>query len=103
MIRKSALIGAIAGVAFMAASTGVLADDVIFAAGNGGTATSAANGGAAALGDVESGDNIGSVIGIGDTWGDVEVSGGAIANSTDVDVELTGGTAIAAATGGDGE
>lgn len=103
LMRKHALIGAIAGLAFIAGTTGALADDQISAAGNGGTATSAANGGAAALGDVDSGDNIGSVIGVGDTSGDVVVSGGAIANSTGVNVELTGGTAIAAAPGGDGE
>ena len=33
----------------------------------------------------------------------LDPASGAIANSTDVDVDLWGGTAIAAATGGDGE
>ncbi len=42
-------------------------DDVTAAAGNGGTADSAANGGAIAVGDVNSGGNVGNVIEVGDT------------------------------------
>lgn len=41
--------------------------DVTAAAGNGGTADSAANGGAIAVGDVNSGGNVGNVIEVGDT------------------------------------
>jgi len=42
-------------------------DDVTAAAGNGGTSDSAANGGAIAVGDVNSGGNVGNVIEVGDT------------------------------------
>jgi hypothetical protein len=42
-------------------------DDVTAAAGNGGTSDSAANGGAIAVGDVNSGGNTGNVIEVGDT------------------------------------
>lgn len=42
-------------------------DDVTAAAGNAGTANSAANGGAIAVGDVNSGGNVGNVIEVGDT------------------------------------
>jgi len=69
-------------------------------AGNGGGAMAAADGGAAALGDVHSGDNSGSAIGVGDTVGDVSVHGGLIANTTNVDAAVLGGTAMADASGG---
>lgn len=42
-------------------------DDVVAAAGNGGTADAAANGGAIAVGNVNSGGNVGNVIEVGDT------------------------------------
>ena len=71
-------------------------------AGNGGVATSAANGGAVLLGDVNSGGNAGNAIGIGDTsWGSVAADGGDITNLTNIDVTANGGTAIADASGGD--
>ena len=70
-------------------------------AGNGGGATASANGGAVALGDINSGGNVGSAIGVGDTMGTVAVDGGAIANSTNIGVSANGGTAIADASGGD--
>ena len=71
-------------------------------AGNGGVATSSANGGVAALGDVNSGGNAGSAIGVGDTWGGpVAVDGGTVANSTTLSISANGGTAIADASGGD--
>jgi hypothetical protein len=83
-------------------STFLFAQDVETAAsGNGGGATASANGGAAALGDVNSGGNLGSAIGVGDTHGDVLVGGGSIANATDIGVSTNGGTAIADASGGD--
>ena len=85
--------------------------------GNGGAANSSASGGAAALGDINSGFNAGSAIGVGDTsggmvcdeWGkcypdgggSVAVDGGSISNTTSVGVSLNGGTAIADASGGD--
>ena len=74
----------------------------IASAGNGGVATSSANGGAVAIGDVNSGGNAGSAIGVGDTWGGpVTVDGGSIANLTDIGITANGGTAISDASGGD--
>jgi hypothetical protein len=69
-------------------------------AGNGGAANSSANGGAVAIGDVNSGGNAGSAIGVGDTMGGVAVDGGMIANSTNLGVSANGGTAISDASGG---
>jgi len=69
-------------------------------AGNGGVATASANGGAVSLGDVNSGGNAGNAIGVGDTYGSVGVDGGAVANSTALDITANGGTAIADASGG---
>ena len=71
------------------------------AAGNGGGAAASSNGGAVAAGDVNSGSNAGSAIGVGDSVGDVSVDGGAIANTTNLDMHATGGTSIADASGGD--
>jgi hypothetical protein len=80
-------------------------DDVegpeIAAAGNGGTADASANGGAVAIGDINSGSNSGNAIGVGDTVGGVAVDGGAVANSTSLTVSANGGTAISDASGGD--
>jgi hypothetical protein len=73
----------------------------IASAGNGGTATSSANGGAVAIGDINSGENSGNAIGVGDTVGSVAVDGGAVANATTLNVSANGGTAISDASGGD--
>jgi hypothetical protein len=73
----------------------------VASSGNGGVATSSANGGAVSLGDVNSGGNAGNAIGVGDTYGTVAVDGGAVANSTDIGVSANGGTAISDASGGD--
>jgi len=74
----------------------------IASAGNGGVATASANGGAVSIGDVNSGGNAGSAIGVGDTWGGpVAVDGGTMANSTQLGISANGGTAIADASGGD--
>ena len=73
----------------------------IASAGNGGVATASANGGAVSIGDVNSGGNAGSAIGVGDTsWGSVFVDGGVVSNSTDLGISANGGTAIADASGG---
>jgi hypothetical protein len=73
----------------------------VASAGNGGVATSSASGGAVSLGDVNSGGNAGSAIGVGDTaGGPVYVDGGLVANSTDLGVSANGGTAISDASGG---
>lgn len=101
ILAKGSAAGALVGVGLLVATMGAAADDDIAAAGNGGTATAAGNGGAVALGDVNSGGNVGSAIGVGDSWGDVDVSGGAVANSTDASVEIDGGTGIADASGAD--
>lgn len=85
-------------------------------AGNGGAANASANGGAGALGDLNSGGNFGSAIAVGDTsggmvcdeWGkcypgdggSVAVYGGDISNTTSLGVSLNGGTSIADASGG---
>jgi hypothetical protein len=73
----------------------------VASAGNGGVATASANGGAVSIGDVNSGGNAGNAIGVGDTVGTVGVDGGAVSNSTALDVSANGGTAIADASGGD--
>jgi hypothetical protein len=73
----------------------------VASSGNGGVATSSANGGAVSLGDVNSGGNAGNAIGVGDTYGTVAVDGGAVGNSTDLSVSANGGTAISDASGGD--
>lgn len=69
--------------------------------GNGGSADASANGGAVAVGDINSGANSGTAIGVGDTIGGVAVDGGDMANSTNLNVSSNGGTAIADASGGD--
>ncbi|MDQ3696229.1 MAG: hypothetical protein M3464_21830 [Chloroflexota bacterium] len=115
---KAAFVGAVSGIAGV---TKVAAQEDIAAAGNGGTADASANGGAVALGDVNSGGNAGNAISVGDTGGfgelicdkygkcyesagssgSVSVDGGAVANSTTIDISADGGTAIADASGGD--
>ncbi len=73
----------------------------IASAGNGGVATASANGGAVSIQDINSGGNAGNAIGIGDTWGEVGVYGGDVANLTNLSVSANGGTAISDASGGD--
>jgi hypothetical protein len=73
----------------------------VASSGNGGVATSSANGGAVGLGNVNSGGNAGNAIGVGDTVGTVGVDGGSVANLTDISVTAIGGTAISDASGGD--
>jgi hypothetical protein len=100
-LTKGSLVGALVGVGLVVATLGAAAQDEIAAAGNGGTAECSANGGAVAIGDVNSGGNSGNGIGVGDSWGDVAVDGGSAANATDLSVEADGGTAICDASGGD--
>ena len=76
-------------------------DTDIASAGNGGVATSAANGGVVSIADVNSGGNAGNAIGVGDTVGSVGVDGGTVANQTLLSVSANGGTAISDASGGD--
>lgn len=86
-------------------------DDEVAAAGNGGTATSSANGGAVLLGDVNSGGNTGNTIFLVNgvwcyyDWSTgqfVAIDGGYVVNVTDINVSADGGTAISDASGGDG-
>jgi len=99
---KGVFAGAVAAV--LGAKTVLAQDegDDIASAGNGGVATADANGGAAGIGDINSGGNVGSAIAVGDTWGpDPDVYGGDILNTTALSVAVDGGTSIADATGGD--
>src|SRR4051812_23848915 len=62
----------------------------VASAGNGGVATSSANGGAVSIGDVNSGGNAGNAIGVGDTWGGgVTVDRGTVGNITDLHIQAT--------------
>ena len=69
-------------------------------AGSGGYATASGNGGVVAVGDINSGGNVGNAVAVGDTYGSVWVDGGDVANSTTVGISADGGTAIADASGG---
>lgn len=80
----------------------------VAAAGNGGGSNSAANGGAIATDDINSGNNAGTAISVGDTVGGtmcdgvpaVMINGGTVINTTTVNANADGGTAIADASGG---
>lgn len=117
VLTNGSFVGVLVGIGLAVSTLGAAAQEEIAAAGNGGTADASANGGAVAVGDVDSGGNAGNVIGIGDTgsapecdkwgkcWGgasgSVTVDGGAVANSTDIGIEADGGVGIADASGGD--
>ena len=73
----------------------------VASAGNGGTATANANGGAVSVGNVNSGGNTGTAIAVGDTKGAVAIDGGTVSSSTSLSISANGGTAIADASGGD--
>jgi hypothetical protein len=71
-------------------------------AGSGGFASANAQGGTIAIGDINSGGNVGNTISVGNTRGGVRVSGGTVSNTTDISASASGGTAIADASGGSG-
>ena len=73
----------------------------VASSGNGGVATSSANGGAVSIGDVNSGGNAGNAIGVGDTWGRGHGRRRHLGNMTDLNISAYGGTAISDASGGD--
>ena len=98
--RKWSLIAVLVALCLGFSSLSAVADDETAAAGNGGTGDGFANGGAAALGDLNSGGNLGNVLGLGDTGGGT-ISGGSVANGTDLTAALDGGTGIADASGGE--
>ncbi len=72
-------------------------------AGNGGVATASANGGAASVGDINSGGNVCNAIGVGNTYSELDpaVYGGDCLNTTALGITVDGGTSIADASGGD--
>ena len=111
---NAAVTGAVvglAGVAQAAAQTRLqdkffpadVSETDIASAGNGGVATSSANGGAVGIGDINSGGNVCNAIAVGDTYGfeDPAVYGGDCLNSTALGIAVDGGTAISDASGGD--
>jgi hypothetical protein len=80
-------------------------------AGNGGRANSSADGGIVVIGKINSGGNRGNTIGVGDigggaygecSAGPVYIDGGDVNNSTNIDIDASGGTAIGDASGGSG-
>lgn len=100
-LAKSALVGTFVAVGLAVSSLGAAADEYLAAAGNGGVSMANANGGAVAIGDIFSGENVGNIIRVGNTWGDVWVDGGATANSLDFGITAAGGVGIADSSGGD--
>jgi len=74
----------------------------VSSAGNGGYANANAQGGTVSIGNINSGGNAGNAISVGNTQGSVRVSGGSVANTTDISASANGGTAIADASGGSG-
>jgi len=81
---------------------GFCSSDGFTSAGNGGFASANAQGGTISIGDIDSGGNVGNAISVGNTRGNVRVSGGTVSNTTDISVSADGGTAIADASGGYG-
>jgi hypothetical protein len=78
-----------------------LAHERTAASGNAGRADAHADGGAVRVGDVNSGGNTGNAIGVGDSAGDVTIQGSTVSNTTSLDLDVDGGTAITDASGGD--
>ena len=86
-----------------------VAERAIAAVGNGGFATANANGGTIMMGPVFSGNNRGNTIIVqgpdgsaGCIDGPIVIDGGDVNNSTNINLDASGGTAIADASGGDG-
>ena len=92
----------------------------IAAAGNGGTSTANADGGAIVIGDLNTGGNSGGSITVGDVedgaiaidgggsdeggeddGGEDEAGGGGVTTTTDLGISADGGTGISDASGGD--
>ena len=83
-------------------------------AGNGGRANSSADGGIVVIGKINSGGNKGNTVNVGDiggggdgsggggTCGPVYIDGGNVDNSTNLNIDASGGTAISDASGGSG-
>ena len=78
-------------------------------AGNGGRANASADGGIVVIGEINSGGNRGNTINVGDigggygeSGGPVSINGGNVDNSTNINIDASGGTAIGDASGGSG-
>ena len=83
-------------------------------AGNGGVSRASADGGIVVIGEINSGGNKGNTITVGDVGGGdgsyggsclggpVIIDGGTVDNSTNIDIDAGGGTAIADSSGGSG-
>ena len=98
---KKAAAGVVGGVGALTGVSYAAAQDLA-AAGNGGTATASANGGAVFVGDVNSGGNTGSAIAAGDVHdGALAIDGGDVTSSTSIGISADGGFAVADASGGD--
>jgi hypothetical protein len=78
----------------------------VASAGNGGVAGASADGGIVVINEINSGGNQGNMIGVGDLCagggGSVTIGGGTVDNSTNIDIDAGGGTAISDASGGSG-
>ena len=82
---------------------GAFGDGGNAAAGNGGVAVAEANGGTVTVGNIDSGGNSGNTVVVqGSQGGNVVVDGGTVTNETTIDISADGGTAVADASGGDG-
>jgi hypothetical protein len=85
----------------------------IASAGNGGRANASADGGIVVIGEINSGGNRGNTIDVGNIGGGgaygecgpvgpVSIDGGDVDNSTNIDIDASGGVAIGDASGGSG-
>lgn len=97
----------LAGIARGGGSRGAdigLADRAIAAVGNGGLANANANGGTIMIGPIISGDNKGNTILVGSDGGCIDgpvyIDGGDVDNSLNINLDASGGIAIADASGG---
>jgi hypothetical protein len=80
---------------------GLTYGDYTVLAGNGGVTRSSADGGIVVINEINSGGNQGNTIGVGSMCGGGTINGGTVNNSTNIDIDASGGTAIADASGGD--
>ena len=80
---------------------GLTYGDYTVLAGNGGVTRSSADGGIVVINEINSGGNQGNTIGVGSMCGGGSINGGTVNNSTNIDIDASGGTAIADASGGD--
>ena len=95
---KGALVGALVVTGLSFATVETSAQSWV---GSGGWGDCGANAGAIGIGNVNSGGNSGTEIGIGDTWGEVDVYGGDWSWSTRIRASQNGGTAVCGGGGGD--